>query len=207
MKLFLASTFADSVKLFQQRVHKGKVLFIANPGDPFKGGNNSYWIKKDYNAFVSNGFEVTKLDLKIIDAREFGLLLKRFDIIHVCGGSAIYILDLLRKKEMDAVLIRAIKKGLVYTGTSAGSMIMAPNISFCADDEDEIECGMAGKVKNLEGLNLVPCYLMCHVQDPYYIPSTKNCMDRPPKYKHSILFLRDGFAVWVDELQRLEIVH
>lgn len=207
MKLFLASTFASSVKLFQNRIHKGKVLFIANPADPFKEGNNSSWIKKDYNAFVDNDYEVTKLDLRTVNDAQFNEILKDFDIIHICGGSALYILDLLRKKKLDTVLINAIKKGLIYTGTSAGSMIMSPNLSFCSDDEDEIECGMAGKVKNLEGLNLIPCYIMCHVQDPYYIPSTKNCMDRLPKNKIPLLFLRDGFAVWVDSFQRLEIVH
>ena len=206
MKLFLASTFSDSVKLFQQRVHKGKVLFIANPSDPFKNGNNSYWIKKDYNAFVNNGYDVTRLDLRTVNDFQFNKILKDFDIIHICGGSAVYILDLLRKKELDVILIRAIKRGLIYTGTSAGSMIMAPDISICADDEDEQEAKQVGKVKNLKGLNLVPYYLFCHTQEKYYLPSTIKSMDRLPKNKIPLLFLRDGFAVWVDSFQRLEIV-
>ena len=202
MRLFIASTFADSVKQFYTRQHGGKVLFVENPSDPYK---NKYWVNKDYKAFVKYGFQVTKCDLRPLTGLEFENKLHRYDILHICGGSAIYILDLLKKRGMHIVIKDALNGGLIYTGTSAGSMIMAPDISFCADDEDEREAQMVGKVKDLKGLGLVPYYLMCHCQDKYYVPSTKRAMNRLPKNKLPILFLNDGQAVWHHNSQ-MEIV-
>ena len=202
MRLFIASTFADSVKQFYERQHGGKVLFCANPSDPFK---SKYWVKKDYNAFVKNGFDVTTIDLRKIDNVQLEVMLKSYKILFISGGSAVYILDLLHKKKMDTVIIAAIANGLIYAGTSAGSMIMAPDISICADDEDEREAKMIGKVKNLKGLGLMPFYLFCHCQERHYIPSTKRAMNRLPRNKIPLLFLNDGQALWIHNSQ-MEIV-
>jgi dipeptidase E len=202
MRLFIASTFADSVKQFYERQHGGKVLFCSNPADPFK---TKYWVKKDYKAFVDYGFDVTSIDLRTIDANDLREKLNRYQIFFISGGSAVYIIDLLHKKKMDSVIVDAIRDGLLYTGTSAGSMIMAPDISLCADDEDEQEAKQVGKVKNLKGLGLIPFYLMCHCQEKYYVPSTKRAINRLPKNKLPILFLNDGMAVWVHN-SHMEIV-
>lgn len=198
MRMFIASTFSDVVNLFVQKLRpkKWSVLFCANPSDPFR---DKQYVNDDRIAFVKAGFKVVDVDVTKITRYELESLLKCHDIFHLCGGSAIYILKLLRDKKMDVVLKNAIQKGdIIYTGTSAGSMIMAPDISFCADDEDEQEAMMVGKVKNLKGFGLMPFYLMCHAQDRYYIPSTKKSMDRLPKNKLPILFLNDNMALWID---------
>ena len=191
--MFIASTFADTVGLFKQRVKGGAVIFIANPADPFK---NKYWVRKDFKAFQNNGYKTIPVDLKQHDADGLSRMLKDYDIIHFCGGSAIYTLQLLREKKMDVVIVDAVKSGLIYTGTSAGSMIVAPDISLCAEDVDEKEAAMVGKIKNFKGLGLVPYYLMCHSQEKYYVPSTKKAINQLPKNKLPILMLNDGMAVW-----------
>jgi hypothetical protein len=76
---------------------------------------------------------------------------------------------------------------------------MAPNVSFCADDEDEQEAGMVGKLKNLNALGLMPFYVICHAQEKDYIPSTKRSIDRLPKNKLPILFLNDNMALWIED--------
>jgi len=202
MRLFLASTLADTIDLFVNKVPSGKVMFIENPADLFK---NKGWVQKDFNAFVSHGFEVVKVDLRYITAKTLKDMITDFDIIHICGGSAIYILKLLKDKGMDTVIIDAVKAGLVYTGTSAGTMITAPDISFGADDEDEKEVNMVGKLKDLSALNLTPYYYMVHTEERYYVPSTQKAMTRLPKNKLPILFLTDDMACWFedDKLQLL----
>lgn len=193
MKIFIASTFADSVKSFYARQHGGNVLFCANPADPFK---SKYWVKKDRDAFLKYGYAVQDVDLRKVDNIGLESLLRACDIFFVSGGSAVYIIDLLRKKQMMGVIDTALSNGVIYAGTSAGSMIMAPDLSFCADDEDEKEAMMIGKVKNLKGFGLIPFYIMCHCQEKYYIPSTKRAMNRLAKNKMPILFLNDGMSIW-----------
>jgi dipeptidase E len=196
MRLFLASTFSDTVNLFVNKVPSGKVMFIENPTDLFK---SKKWVQKDFDAFIKHGFDVVKVDLRYITAKTLQNMIKDFDIIHICGGSAVYILKLLKNKGMDTVIIDAVKAGLIYTGTSAGIMITAPNISFCADDEDEKEVNMVGKLKDLSGLNLTPYYYMCHTQEKYYIPSTQKAMIRLASNKLPILFLTDDMACWFED--------
>lgn len=186
MKIFAASTFADTANLFVKKVKKGRVLFVINAGDP--------WNHIDYDdkkAFEAHGFE-----LDMIDLRKEKPKLSSYDIIHFCGGSAIYLLKLLKEKNMVNKIVDAVRGGLVYTGTSAGSMILAPDISFCADDEDEKDAGMIGALQDMTGLNLVPFYSMCHAQDDYYIDSTTRAITRLPQNKVPILFLNDNMAVW-----------
>lgn len=200
--MFLASTFSDTVNLFLKKVfNKGKglsVLFVSNSSDPFPGKNN-YWVNKDRKSFLNNGFIVDDIDLRSISKRQFRKILKSYQILHICGGSALYILKLLKDKGMDRVIHNALKcNRIIYTGTSAGSMIMAPNISFCADDEDEQEAGMVGKLKNMDALGLCPFYLMCHAQEKHYIPSTKRSINKLPKNKLPILFLNDNMALWIE---------
>lgn len=198
MKMFIASTLSDTIGLFVKKLDAGcyNVLFIANPADKFK---NKYWVNKDRYAFKSKGFDVEDIDLTEITLSKFKKEIKQFDIIHICGGSALYILKLLKDNGMFNVILNEVKRGqIIYTGTSAGSMIMSPNISFCADDEDEQEAGMVGKLKDMTGFGLIPFYIMCHAQERYYIPSTKKSMDKLPRNKLPILFLNDNMALWVE---------
>jgi dipeptidase E len=194
-KLFIASTFSDTVNLFVKLVPKGKVVFVANASDQFK---DKSWVNADRSAFVNNGFDVIDVDLREIASKELSDILSNNDILHICGGSALYIIDLLRRKKMISVIINAINNGMVYTGTSAGSMILAPDLSFCADDEDEKEAKMVGKIKNLKGIGLIDFYLMCHAQEKQYIPSTKRAMNNLPYNKMPILFLNDNMALWFE---------
>lgn len=196
--MFLASTFCDTIDLLIGKfsINRLKVLFIANPSDPFK---NKRWVNMDRKSFTDNGCEVKDVDLRQITFVQLGEFISEYDIIHVCGGSAIYILKLLKDKKMFDVIKESVKDGrIIYTGTSAGSMIMAPNISFCADDEDEQEAGMVGKLKNMNSFGLSPFYLMCHAQEKYYIKSAKKSMNRLPKNKIPILFLNDNMALWIE---------
>lgn len=205
--MFIASTFSDTVDLFLKHVwQKGlKVLFIANPIDPFPGKNH-YWVRKDRKAFLDNGFIVEDIDLRIISCKNFEKKIKDYDILHICGGSALYILKLLKDTGMDKAIASAVKRGrIIYTGTSAGSMIMSPNISFCADDEDEQEAGMVGKLKNMDAIGLMPFYIICHAQEKQYIPSTKRSIDKLPKNKLPILFLNDNMALWIED-NKIEVL-
>jgi len=198
MRMFLASTLSDTIDLFVLRagINNSRVLFVANPADPFK---SKRWVNKDRKAFLSHGFEVEDVDFRRITSVEFKKRMKEFDILHICGGSALYILKLLKDKKMFMVIKNAINNNqIIYTGTSAGSMIMAPNISFACDDEDEQKAGMVGKLKDMDGIGLSPFYIMCHAQEKEYIPSTIRNMNKLHKNKLPILFLNDNMALWFE---------
>lgn len=190
--MFLSSTIDKSIQLLIKKTRKRRVLFITNPSDPFK---KKYWMKNEIRAFENNGFNVQLCDIR----KDTPLLISEFGIVHICGGSALYILDLLKRTRWYSVLKSAIRKErVIYTGSSAGSMIMAPSIWFAHDDEDETEAGMTKIITDYSAFGFIPFYIMCHSQDKYYIPSTKKSIDRLPYNKLPILFLNDGMALWVE---------
>jgi dipeptidase E len=76
------------------------------------------------------------------------------DIIHLSGGNTYYFLKHLRKNKLLNRLKLFVKKGGILTGTSAGAIIMTPNIgtaSFPIFDCDENDVLM----KNLKSMSLV----------------------------------------------------
>lgn len=215
--MFLASSFADSANEFQDRVKEGRVLFIDDAADPFEGPKP--WVRDDITAFEDRGFDITPFSIKYSHKLDLNRALRSVEIVHFAGGSAIYLLRLLRDKGMADVLVGAIKRGVIYTGSSAGSMIMAPSIEFCCDDPDESDVGQwpiagggcRGSVhlaEHLKGLDMVPFYMICHNQDPEYAQVTSRAFARAPEEKNPlpILCLNDGQAVWVDDQNRFEIV-
>jgi peptidase E len=209
MKLFLASTLCKVMDVFDKTFDRNKysknVMFIANPADPFK---NKYWVKKDREAFLKYGYNIFDFDLrdkKEIQCSRF-MWQNNIGIVHICGGSALYMMELLRKSNFDMLLSHyLIEESIIYTGTSAGSMIMGTDLSLCKVDEDEMEAGSV-HTKNTNGLGFIPYFIMCHCQDKYYIPCTKKAIDLLPKNKVPLLFLNDNMAIWVDG-KKIEYLH
>lgn len=197
--MFLSSTIDCTIGLLVKKTSKRKVLFINNPVDPFR---NKYWMRKERKSFIKNGFEIYDCDIRKEDTE----IITYFDIVHICGGSALYVLDLLKKSGWFVKILSAIKNDqILYTGTSAGSMIMGPSIWFAHDDEDEQEARMVDKVKDYTSFGLMPFYLMCHAQEKYYIKSSKRAMERLPKNKVPILFLNDNMALWIED-EKIEFI-
>ncbi|OHA45286.1 MAG: hypothetical protein A3G59_01815 [Candidatus Taylorbacteria bacterium RIFCSPLOWO2_12_FULL_47_20] len=84
MKLFLASSLDKTVplilKAFGQSIRGGKVVFVANAADNYKGDKG--WVESDRKAFESLGCKIENMDLREIDQGQFRDTLKGADIIH-----------------------------------------------------------------------------------------------------------------------------
>ncbi len=140
MKLFLASSFAQTSKLLEQRLQKPikgkKIVFIANPADYSTG--DKWWIKADRDAFIKLGCNVIDVDLRTISDKDLKKYLETSDIIHLCGGSVFYTILLIKEKGFDNMIKEFIEKDkIIYSGTSAGSMIVSEDLSLDASDPEE----------------------------------------------------------------------
>lgn len=88
-----------------------------------------------------------------------GLALPEYDIYYVCGGNTFYILDRLRKTRMDEVLKKAVQKGKIYIGVSAGSILACPDISVAGietGDENDIH------LSDATGFSWISFYISPH---------------------------------------------
>ncbi len=198
MKLFLASSFDKTAGLFVEKLTEApkdhKVLFCANAADIYE---NTWWVDLDRNAFEKYGFQLENINLQEVNKEELQRKLQTADILHVCGGSVLYLLGLLQQKQMINVIYSAIQSGgVIYTGTSAGSMIVAPSVALSRYDAEEK--APLSSTSDLTGINLVPFSIIPHCDNKEYLPDTKTTMDHLPENKIPIILLNDNHALWVE---------
>lgn len=197
MKLFLASALNETISLLKQRIPKlaNKVVFVANAADPF---NNQWWVDLDREAFKKLGFEITEVDLRKIDKNEFENRLKEADILHFCGGNVFYLLSMLKQKAViDLIKDYVIKNKLIYTGTSAGSIIPSPQLSLYKYDTEEAE--FFKSEEDSKGLDLVNFIILPHCDHPKFIESNKNISEHAHEYSIPLILLQDNQVVWVED--------
>ena len=199
MRLFLASSLDKTIAGLKEKVlafdKKPGVLFITNAADTYE---NTWWIDLDRKTFENLGWEIIDTDLRKISKDEFKRQLENANIVHVCGGSVLYLITLLKEKELDKVLVEAISQNkIIYTGTSAGSMIVAKDLGLSAYDEEEVKF-VAG-IKDFSGLGLVDFYIIPHCQNAEFVASTLKMIEHLPENKYPIFLLNDNQAVWVED--------
>ncbi len=180
MKLFLASSLDKTLPLLLERIEKSakelKVLFVANASDPLE---NAWWVDLDRDAFKSAGFNIIEIDLRKVSVEEFARQIEEVDILHVCGGSVLYILWLLRKKEIFDIILNVVnQEKVLYTGTSAGSIIAAPSVQLYSYDPEEREA--AKELQDFTGFGFVPFLI------------------KPYMPKKIILFLMQCSLIWLN---------
>ncbi len=207
MKLFLASSFDKTAELLKNKIKNlegKKIIFIANAGDNDKG--DKWWVKSDRNAFLKLKCKITDVDLRNISKEDFTKLLKESDIIHFCGGSVIYLICLIKEKGFDQLIVDYVRKdNIIYTGTSAGSMIVAEDLTIDAYDPEEKE--FVDRMKDNSGLGLVNFLIMPHTNSKDFAQGNSKMVSELPEIEscQSLIFIYDNQAVWVED-NRFEIL-
>ena len=198
MRLFLASSINKTAKLIPEftKVKNGIVLFVANASDCDIG--DKWWIDADREALKEVGFTIKDIDLRNISKENFEIELNNSDIIHFCGGSVLYLISLLRQKGFDNALIDAVRNNkIIYSGTSAGSMITAADLSLSAFDPEEPEDYK--KEQNYLGLGLVNFLIIPHCNSKDFTGSNQKMVKEVPNFSQPLIFIYDNQAVFVQD--------
>lgn len=159
-KLFLSSSFKDVSNLFKEFAQedvKGKtVTFIPTASIPEK---MKFYVGSAKKAFEKLGIIVDELEISESTKDEITNKLKQNDYIYVSGGNTFFLLQELKKKRADEVLIKQIESGKLYIGESAGSMIVSPNIEYVKNMDD---CRVAAELETFSALNVIDFYPLPH---------------------------------------------
>ena len=203
MKLFLASSLDKTISLLKERVGESvkRVVFVANAADPC---DEKWWVDLDRVAFKKFGFEIVETNLRELDKAQFEHKLKNADILHFCGGSVFYLLSLLHQKDLRDLIISCVKNNkLIFTGTSAGSIIPSPALDLYKYDTEE------GKFYKNEaeskGLDLVDFVILPHCNNQEMTENNKNVVEHAHEYPVPLLLLHDNQAVWLED-KKLELL-
>lgn len=116
-----------------------------------------------------------------------------YDIYYVCGGNTFYILDRMRKTNLDKVIIEKIQAGKFYIGVSAGAIIVGPDIEvagIAGADENDVN------LSDLTGLQLTE-----HIITPHYTAEDEKEVRafREKRKGESVIALTDEQAVFVEK--------
>lgn len=216
MKLLLTSNGLSTPPLeqaFNDMVgdRKGlRVALVQTAGDPIewvqdKDDSKRYTAKlikqnrmEDSNAYKKYkdmGYEVVDDDLKQ-DPEILKEKLQNVDVIDVGGGDVNYLLDWAKKAKLGDYLKDLLDKGAMYTGASAGSVLLGPDIGLTwwkpEDYEDHV------------GLGIVDFIVVPHQKEGDERSNEKNLIERKKfmqshmDYPWKIYLLQDGQAIKID---------
>ena len=198
MRLFLASSFDEVAELLPMKagsIENKRVLFVANAADNHTG--DKWWLKTDKDAFIKLGCEVSDLDLRLVSPKDLEEKLNKADILHFCGGSVIYLASLIKNRDLVKPITDAVRDGkVIYTGTSAGSMLVSEDLTMGIYDPEEEPYAKA--TKDYSGLGLVNFLIMPHASNPLFQEMNQGAVKHLPENKLPLIFLNDNQAVWVE---------
>lgn len=164
IKLFLSSSFADVVNLFSAFIgekYEGKtVTFIPTASIPEEV---KFYVDADKKAFIKIGLIPDELEISTASNEEILKKLTNNDYIFMSGGNTFFLLQELKRTGADKIIIEQVTSGKPYIGTSAGSVIMSPNIEYIKF-MDEIE--KAPELSDYSSLGLVNIYPVPHISSP-----------------------------------------
>lgn len=155
-----ASAVSDIVKeLLPTSPKKLKVGFIPTAGNPYP---DKPWMDDDRLMLAELGLEVFDVDIKNKNKEELRNLLKDIDVLFVAGGNTFYLLDKVKSSGFGKIAKELIDKGVLYIGSSAGSMILGSTIETAhwqPADENSVN------LKDLTALGLVNFLISPHFKE------------------------------------------
>ncbi len=121
------------------------------------------YMNKDRELMREAHFNIKDIDIENKNKAQLMQELKDMDIIYVQGGNTFYLLKQIRMTGFDKVVKKLIKKGVIYIGVSAGSIVTGKTIETAKwlGDENTVN------LKNLKGLKLVPFNIFVHYKQDY----------------------------------------
>lgn len=175
-KLFLASSFSEVASLFPkfagEEIKGKRVTFIPTAS---LVEEVRFYVDDDRKAFEELGIIVEELEITTASPDKILEVLNRNDYIFVSGGNIFYLLQELRRKGADILITEQIRAGKLYIGTSAGSIILCPDIEFVKEMDYN---HTAPELQSFTGLNIVDFYILPHYLDFPFEEITQNIVKK-----------------------------
>lgn len=162
-KLFLTSSFADIYLDFKACIQDdlvGKtVTFIPTASKP---ESVTFYVENDKAAFEQLGMKVEILNVDEEDQHTIETTLNRNDYIFISGGNTFYLLQELRRSNADKAICKLIQQGKPYIGSSAGSVVLAPDLEYIKAMDD---FSKAPDLQDTRGLGITQFSILPHFAD------------------------------------------
>ncbi|WP_242084283.1 Type 1 glutamine amidotransferase-like domain-containing protein [Aestuariivivens sediminis] len=161
-------------------------------------GYNAPWVFENIKKIEESGFAVKPIDLSKLSENDLDEAFKDCDIIWVGGGNTFYLLQEVRRSGFDKFLIEKIHHGVPYVGTSAGSILMGPNIELVKFADNPLE---APNLKSYQGLHVFPLVPLAHYDHPDYKAVYKDILNFALEQNIPVVSLKENQFIMVEGAQ------
>jgi len=174
------------LKLIDKPTSEIKILFIPTAS---RTDEEFFYVDKSKKELLDLGIKrgniyVYNLDKEITDEE-----LNKINAIYVCGGNTFYLLYKIRENKFGDKIKGMVRKGIVYVGASAGSILVSPDIGISGIKDNDIG------IKDLAGLNLTD-----KIISPHYNAEKEEIVSKFEKETgRKITRLTDNQALLIEE--------
>lgn len=123
--------------------------------------------------------------------------LAKYDVMYVEGGNSYYLLQEAQKNGFGEFVAKRVSEGMVYLGTSAGSVIVGPDIEPVRRDETT---PLAPELRGTKAFGIVPFVVMPHWGDP-----NRRALYNDHRIKH--IYHEDYPYVFISNNQYVEVIN
>ena len=145
--------------------------------------------------FARAGFEVEIFDLVDKNRVQTANALDRSHVVFVGGGNTFFLLRHMHESGFFDLIGPRVDAGLVYAGSSAGSVVATPDIGYAALVDDPSKGGRHGDT----GLGFVDRPVLPHMDHAAFAPYVRKIADRFEEAGMPYYGLCDNEAVLIDE--------
>lgn len=159
-QMFLTSSsdevMDDIVKKLQRAPSELNLAFINTAAEVEEGDH--WWVGAEKEKLMEVGFKVDEFSIKGMSREEIENRLKDKQVIYFCGGNTFYLLDQVIKTGASEIIKDKVEGGVIYIGSSAGSMIAGKRIDLVSTIDDRTK---APDLKS-DGLEIVDMAILPH---------------------------------------------
>ena len=193
-KIFLASSFSDTAKLFasvNKNLEGKTVTFIPAASLVEKV---TFYVSSGKKALEKLGLVVEELNIPTAPIGEIEKIIKKNDFIYITGGNTFFLLQELKRTGADEIVVNEVNSGKVYIGESAGAMILSKDLEY-SKKLDSIK--KAPNLKGFAALGLVDFYTVPHYNSAPFKKAAQNIIDNYEKFL-DLSPISNKEAIWVE---------
>lgn len=191
---------ADIEKLLGKKPSEIKISYITTAGNLHPEDARG-WIVEGREILMRRGWQVFDYDIAGKTEAEVEAELEDKDVVFVQGGQCIYMLEQVQKCNFEAVVRRALARGVPYIGESTGAIITGQDVSpytYLSKDSRE----HPPVLESYRGLGLVNFLIKPHWnRQEKYQSYASNIIENFEKFyaiSEPMIFLNDDQLVYVE---------
>lgn len=188
---YVTSNFVPNLP---KKTSEMRLTFIPTAAEVEDG--DMQWLKDDRQALVDADFQVSDFTVTGKTKEQVKQMLDNTDFVFVSGGNTFFLLQEMRKSGFADLIKSYVDKGLIYGGSSAGSVVAGPDISLVQELDDP---SLAPELKDQKGLGLVDVVVFPHWGSEHFQNRYEKVMKSGYKKGLKIVLLTDDQYLLVNQ--------